>query len=299
MGLDILMRVYVWRIVVRWVLRLVSWKGGAIVTDLYVMGYSEALLRIQRARNSADWCGYLNPHLKPGLRALDVGCGPGAISVGLAQAIAPGELRGIDIAPSQVELAAQAAAEFGLSNAKFSVADAAALPFEDALFDIVHCSDTLAFLPDAATALDEMKRVLKPGGILGCREIIMDSFLIHPDPEPNLLARGYAVFADILEADGGRPQMGKELADRMEQAGFTDIRVSASFDVFAGQERLKLFYDLGQDWYFTDAIQLPATQYGAAAADMLEEIRLARDRWYLSTGAMAAFAYGEALGVSP
>ena len=198
---------------------LIRCLGGSLfVTDLYVMGYSEALLRIQRARSAADWCGYLMPHLKPGFQALDVGCGPGSISVGLAQAIAPGELYGIDIAPSQVELAARAAAALGLSNAKFSVADAAALPFEDGKFDIVHCSDTLAFLPNAGAALNEMKRVLKPGGVLGCREIIMDSFLIHPDPEPKPLTRGYAVFADVLEADGGHPQMGKDLAGYMERA---------------------------------------------------------------------------------
>lgn len=269
------------------------------MTEPYVMGYSEALLRIMRARSAADWCRYLTPHLKPGLRALDVGCGPGSISAGLAQAIAPGELRGIDVAPSQVEEAASAAAERGLSNAEFSVADATALPFEDGRFDIVHCSDTLAFVPDAAAALDEMKRVLKPGGVLGCREIIMDAFLIHPDPEPKPLTRGYAVFADVLEADGGHPQMGKDLAGYMERAGFADIRVSAAFDTFSGPERLKLMYDLGQEWYFTDDVALPAMQYGAANADMLDEIRQARDRWYRSTGAMAAFAYGEALAVRP
>ncbi len=269
------------------------------MTDPYVMGYSEALLRIMRARSAADWCGYLMPYLKPGLRVLDVGCGPGSISEGLAQAIGLGELHGIDIEPSQVEMAAQAAAERGVSNAEFSVADVTALPFEDGWFDIVHCCDVLAFVSDTGAALDEIKRVLKPGGILGCREIIMDSFLIHPDPEPKLLTRGYAVFADVLDADGGHPQMGKDLAGHMERAGFTDIRVSAAFDVFASPERLKLIYDLGEEWYFTDDVQTPAMQYGAATDDMLDEIRLARDRWFRSIGAMAAFAYGEVLAVRP
>ena len=48
------------------------------MTDLYVMGYSEAFLRILRTRNAVDWCGYLMQHLKLGLRVLDVGCGPGS-----------------------------------------------------------------------------------------------------------------------------------------------------------------------------------------------------------------------------
>ena len=269
------------------------------MNDLYIMGYSEAFLRILSSRNAATTSGYLMPYLKPGLTALDVGCGPGSISAGLAEAVAPGELHGIDIEPLQVEMAAQAAAERGLSNVKFNVADAKDLPFEDGSFDVVHCSDTLAFVPDTEAALNEMKRVLKSGGVLGCREIIMDSFLIHPDPHPSLLTKGYAVFADILEADDGHPQMGKDLAGHLDRAGFTDIRVSASFDVFSGPEKLKLIYDLGEQWYFAADVETPAEQYGASSKGLFAQMKRARDEWYQATGAMAAFAYGEAIAVKP
>ena len=269
------------------------------MTDLYIMGYSEAYLRILASRSAADTCAYLLPHLKPGLRVLDVGCGPGSISAGLAEAIAPGELRGIDIEPSQVEMAAQAAAERRLSNAKFSVADVKALPFEDDSFDVVHCNDVLAYVPDTGAALNEMKRVLKSGGILACREIIMDLFMTHPDPDPRRVSQAYAVFADTLEADDGHPQMGKELAGDLEQAGFVDIQVSASFEMFTGPERLKLLYELGDQWFFTVDIQSPATQYGAATQRMLEEIRQSRESWYNAPQAMGAFAFGEALSVLP
>ena len=269
------------------------------MTNLYIMGYSDALLRILSSRSVATWCGYLAERLRPGVRVLDVGCGPGSISAGLAEAVAPGgELYGIDIEPSQVELAARAAGKRKLGNAEFSVADVRELPFADGFFDLVHCSDVLTFIPDAVPALKEMRRVLKSGGVLGCREIIMDSFLIHPDPT-GILTRGYGVFADILEADGGHPQMGKDLVGHLERAGYTDIQMSAAFEVFSGPERLKLMYDLGEQWYFTSGVQVPATQYGAASDCMLDEMRQARDRWYQSTGAMAAFAYGEAVAVKP
>ena len=256
-------------------------------------------MRIHSSRSAAEACGYLMPRLKPGIRALDVGCGLGSISVGLAEAIAPGELHGIDIEPSQVAIAAQTAQERGLDNAKFRVADLKAMPFENGSFDVVHCSDTLAFVSDTDAALKEMKRVLKVGGILGCREIIMDSFLIHPDPEPRPLTRGYAVFADLLEADGCHPQMGKDLAAHLSKAGFTDIRMSAAFDVFSGPERLKLIYDLGEQWFFMPEVEIPAEQYGAASEGLFAMIKRARDEWYRTTGAMAAFAYGEALAVKP
>ena len=269
------------------------------MTDLYIMGYSEAYLRILSSRRVADACSYLMPHLKSGLRVLDVGCGPGTISAGLAEAIAPGELRGIDIEPSQVEMAGQLAAKRGVSNAEFSVGDVKAIPFEDGSFDVVHCNDLLAFIPDTEAALNEMKRVLKSGGVLGWREIIMDLFMTHPDPEPHPASRAYTIFADTLQADDGHPQMGKELAGRLEQAGFTDIQVSASFEMFAGPERLKLLYDLGEQWFFTSDVQYPATEYGAATQRMLNELKQSRERWYHSPQAMGAFAFGEALAVKP
>ena len=269
------------------------------MNDLYIMGYSDAYLRILSARSVADACAYLAPHLKPGLRVLDVGCGPGSISAGLAEAIAPGELRCIDIEPSQVEMASQLAAERGLSNAKFSVADVKALPFEDGSFDIVHCSDALAYIPDTGAALNEMKRVLKSGGILACREIIMDLFMTHPDPDPKFATQAYAIFADTLEGDDGHPQMGRELAVHLEKAGFTDIQMSASFEMFTGPERLKLLYDLGDQWFFMADVQSPATEYGAATQRMMEEILQSRKNWYNAPQAMGAFAFGEALAVRP
>lgn len=270
-----------------------------IMDDLYVMGHSGAFLRIPAARTVASSCGYLMPYLEPGIRVLDAGCGPGSISAGLAEAIAPGELRGIDLEPSQVEMAGRAAAERGLGNAEFSVADVRGLPFEDGRFDLVHCGDLLAFVADTGAALEEMKRVLKPGGIIACREIIMDSFLIHPDPDPSPLAAGYAVFAEVLRADDGHPNMGKELPAHLARAGFADIRVSASFEAFSGPERLQLIYDLGEEWYFGPDFRNWAVQYGAADGGTMDEIRKARDLWHRSVGAMAAFAYGEALAVKP
>ncbi len=266
--------------------------------ELYIMGYPNAYLRILSARTVANSCGHVAAYLSTALRVLDIGCGPGSISVGLAHAVAPGELHGIDIEPSQVETAASLAGERGLSNAEFTVADVLDMPFEDGSFDVVHCNDVLAYVPEINSALGEINRVLKPGGVLACREIIMDSFFIHPDTT-GLLNRGYAVFADVLAADDGHPNMGKDIGGLMLQAGFADIRVSGSFETFAKPGNLDLFYDLGQGWFFTSQVNLPAQQYGAATDSMLQEMMAARDAWYESPGAMAAFAFGEAVALKP
>ena len=56
----------------------------------YTMGYGPEFQKLLERRNAADCAAHLLPHLRPGMRLLDLGCGPGTISVGLAEAVAPG-----------------------------------------------------------------------------------------------------------------------------------------------------------------------------------------------------------------
>ena len=82
----------------------------------YTMGYSEEFLRLLHRRSPESDASHLLPPLKPGLSALDLGCGPGTITVGLARAVEPGEVHGIDIEDSQIEMARAAAADGGLAT---------------------------------------------------------------------------------------------------------------------------------------------------------------------------------------
>ena len=66
-------------------------------TSNYTMGYTEEFLQLLDRRSAKTHASYLLPHLEPGMRVLDFGCGPGTISVGLAMAVDPGELHGIDM----------------------------------------------------------------------------------------------------------------------------------------------------------------------------------------------------------
>ena len=75
----------------------------------YTMGYSEEFQQLLRRRSADTHAAYLLPHLRPGMRLLDFGCGPGFISVGLARAVEPGELHGVDVEESQIDMARSAA----------------------------------------------------------------------------------------------------------------------------------------------------------------------------------------------
>lgn len=69
-------------------------------TPDYTMGYSEAYVNFLAETRGEMVIEFLQPHLRPGMRILDLGCGPGQVSLALAQAVFPGEMRGIDMAPS-------------------------------------------------------------------------------------------------------------------------------------------------------------------------------------------------------
>ncbi|MEO8744191.1 MAG: methyltransferase domain-containing protein [Candidatus Dormibacter sp.] len=99
--------------------------------------------------------------VQPGMRVLDLACGPGTLSVRLARLVLPGgELVGVDLAPGMLDLARAA----GAPNARFEVMDIERLLFPDATFDAAACGHGLHFVPQLDVALREARRVLRPGG---------------------------------------------------------------------------------------------------------------------------------------
>src|SRR5205085_4499604 len=103
--------------------------------ERYTLGYGERVAPLLAGRTAEAVAGHLVPHLRPGMRLLDCGCGPGSITLDLAEVIAPEMAFGVDREPSQIALAHALAARRGMANARFGAADVYELPFPDASFD--------------------------------------------------------------------------------------------------------------------------------------------------------------------
>jgi hypothetical protein len=98
-------------------------EGNKDVSNQYLMGYNNEIVQMFGRRSAVTHAAYLFPHLRTGISILDIGCGPGSISVGLAKAVKHGKLQGLDIEESQVKEARSAATAEGLENAFFDVGD--------------------------------------------------------------------------------------------------------------------------------------------------------------------------------
>lgn len=97
-----------------------------------------------------------------GLRALEVGCGGGILTMEIAKL--GFETHGLDISENAIQQARYQAEKEGLAI-HYQVASALELPFEDQSFDVVFCCDVLEHLPDLDKAIEEIARVTKKGGV--------------------------------------------------------------------------------------------------------------------------------------
>ena len=107
------------------------------------------------------------------------------------------------------------------------------------------------------------------------------------------------MFEDLVRADDGHPQMGKDIKHHILEAGFTDIRMSASFSVYSSPEQIASIHRLISQWLLSHEVTEAAIKYGASSENLVEDLRVAYDQWKEHPAALFAFAYGEALASKP
>lgn len=178
------------------------------------------------------------PHIKSGMNLLDVGCGPGSITIGLAQAVAPGHVTGIDHDAAHIEAAQRLASDRGIANTTFQVEDALSLSFEDGTFDAAFENNVFVHLAkDAIGGSREIYRVLKPGAPFAARDVDTDA-VVWGDSSDSLKELDRLINA-WLENRGSDVRIGKKLPGILRQAGFINTFKTVSADTKGTPEAVR------------------------------------------------------------
>jgi SAM-dependent methyltransferase len=210
-------------------------------TGPYVLATGEAAAYRLRLLHSLYGPGtrrvLLEAGLRPGMGVADLGCGVGMVTALLADLVGPrGYVVGIDASAEQL---AQAHERFHArgSNTSFVKASATGTGLPPASFDLVYCRFLLIHLPEPERALQEMRSLLKPGGILVCE----DGDLTASGSEP---PSALGAFADLFGRLGPRRgvdyTLGRRLFHLVQAAGFPTPEITFNQPARARGEEKRL-----------------------------------------------------------
>lgn len=163
--------------------------------------------------------------MHPGERVIDVGAGSGVVTRDIARRLGPaGSVLAVDPNTLLMELGRRLADEQGVADLiEWREGDARRLPVEDGAFDVVVCSTVLAHIPDSDPVVQELMRVLRPGGRIGIFEIDPESFMIaHPD---RVMTR--RILAAATDYGFANALVSRRLPGLMKAAGVTNLQTRA------------------------------------------------------------------------
>jgi ubiquinone/menaquinone biosynthesis C-methylase UbiE len=225
------------------------------------------------------------------MHLLDVGCGPGSISLDLAGLVS--SVVGIDGADAAIERARAEASRRNVGNAEFQIADAYALPFEDDSFDVVHAHQVLQHLADPVRALTEAQRVAKPGGIVAARDADYGT-MVHDPHEPRL-DRWLELYHEVARHDGGEPDAGRRLGGWFREAGYQSMEVSTSTWTYGAPQEIAAWRDLWVSRLTEARLGERAMELGLADRFELEDLADGWRAWAASEQPLFAFLHGEVI----
>lgn len=261
--------------------------------ESYVLGH-EAASDVMAQRDAARFASFFTRHLSSGMRLLDCGCGPGTITIGLAESVAPGEVVGIDFAEEEVIRARTLARQRRVDNVRFEVGDATKLEFAESSFDAVFFHGLLCHLNQPITALREARRVAKPGAVIGAREPDARGNLIHPDTSP--LARVLELYEAVRRRSGQDPWIGSKLRSLFDASGLSSVDVEASFECYADRASIESHFGPVLNAGVSPGFIALLEAEGLCTRDEFMELTEGTRLWARADGSFFARAWCEAVG---
>lgn len=253
------------------------------------------LKNVLNARTLTDSFPRLAQRITPGLRVLDVGCGTGAITQGIAEAVGPqGSAVGVD---SNRALIAEARARHeGTPGLTFEVADVYSLA-PDGSFDVVAASRLLVWLVDPKRAMASLAGAARPGGTVLVADYNHEKIEWFPEP-PDSMKKFYAAYMK-WRADAG---LDNAIADRlpalMSDAGLRDIRVFPQLEEMKrGQPGFEARASIWADTAASRGPQMARDGYGTPEA--WEQAESEYRRWVAAEAISIKMVMLAAEGIKP
>ncbi|NUS57802.1 MAG: methyltransferase domain-containing protein [Streptomycetaceae bacterium] len=262
-------------------------------TAVYTLGHHDSVLRSHRSRTAENSAAYLLPHLRPGMKVLDVGCGPGTITADLAQRVPQGFVTAVDASADVLTAASAYAAERGVENVEFATADVHALEYPDDTFDVVHAHQVLQHVGDPVQALREMRRVCRPGGVIAARDADYGGWFWYPEVPG--LSEWQDLYRTVARANGGEPDAGRRLHAWAREAGLTDVTASTSTWTYATPDERAWWGGLWAERTLASTYRERAVGGGHATDAGLERIAGAWRAWAAEPDGWQVIVHGEIL----
>jgi SAM-dependent methyltransferase len=259
----------------------------------YTHGHAESVLRSHRTRTAANSAAYLLPELRPGLSLLDVGSGPGTITVDLAEHVAPGRVTALETSDAVLQHAMAEVARRGCGTVDFAVGDVLALDYPAGTFDVVHAHQVLQHIADPVAAVREMVRVCRPGGLVAARDGDYGGFIWYPQ-SPGL-DRWNELYHAAARANGGEPDAGRHLLAWARAAGCGDVRASSSTWCYSDPDSRAAWGGTWADRITSSDIADQLLGSGLATADELRQVATAWHDWAADPDGWISVLHGEIL----
>ncbi len=262
-------------------------------TEHYSHGHHESVLRSHSWRTVGNSAAYLAEYLIPGVTVLDVGCGPGTITLEFAARVAPATVVGIDASPDVIEKATALAAERDINNVEFVVGDAYDLDYETGSFDIVHAHQVLQHVSNPVGVLRELRRVRSHDGIVAARDVDYGACFWFPASAG--LDRWLEVVRGVYQSNSTEPDAGRQLKSWAEEAGFTDVNSMASIWSFNTEEDRRWWGSMWETRILQSALAVGAVDAGIASQDDLLDISRAWHDWANDPKGWFGMPHGEVI----